>query len=148
MREILMALAVVAGAGMPIQAGINAQLRHHAGSPVLASLISFAVGTLALVAVYFGVLRGPLPGWDAWSKTAWWMWLGGPLGTLFVLASVIITPRLGAATMMVLVIAGQLSMALLVDRFGLIGLPLRDVGAMRLLGLGLVLVGVVLITRY
>ena len=75
------------------------------------------------------------------------MWLGGPLGTLFVLTAIVVTPKIGAASMIALVVTGQLCTALLLDHFGWIGLPGREVGAMRILGAGLLLAGAVLITR-
>lgn len=148
MRELLIAMVLVAGCAMPIQAAINSQLRGVLlDSPVLASLVSFAVGTLVLAAVYFGALRGSLPDGAALGKTSWWMWIGGPLGAFFVLTSILAAPRIGAAGMMVLFVAGQMSMALVLDHFGLLGLPLREVSLSRLLGVALVLLGAVLVTR-
>jgi transporter family-2 protein len=76
------------------------------------------------------------------------MWLGGPLGTLFVLTGIVVTPKIGAASMIVLVITGQLCMALLLDHFALLGLPGREVSLLRLLGAGLLMLGALLITKY
>ena len=133
MREALIAMVIIAGSAMPIQAAINSQLRGSLlGSPVLASLVSFGIGTLTLLLVYFGALRGGLPNIADLGKTPWWMWLGGPLG---------------AASMIVLFVAGQLLMALLLDHFGLLGMPLREVNLTRLFGAALVLVGALLVTR-
>ncbi len=147
MREMLMALAVLAGGALPVQAAINGQLRGFVGSPVLASLISFAMGTLVLGAIHFVALGGGLPSLATVARTSPWMWLGGPLGTLFVLAGVLVAPKIGAASMIALVIAGQLCVALLLDHFALIGLPGREVGALRIVGAGLLVAGALLITR-
>lgn len=144
---MMLLLAMVAGSALPIQAAINGQLRSFVGSPVLASLISFATGTLVLAAVHFGVMGGGVPSLAALGRTSSWMWVGGPLGTLFVLAAIIVTPKIGAASMIVLVITGQLCMALALDHFALLGLPGREVGLSRILGAGLVLAGALLITR-
>lgn len=148
MRELLIVLAIAAGCALPIQAAINGQLRAHAGSPVLTSLISFGTGTIVLAVIHFVVLRGAWPGWSTLGRASWWMWLGGPLGTLFVLAGVLAAPRLGTTSMMVLVIAGQLLMAVLLDHFGLLGLPLREAGVARIAGVLMVLAGAVLVTRF
>ena len=147
MREILIALAVLAGAALPIQAAVNGQLRGLVGSPVLTSLISFSMGTLVLAIIHFVALGGGLPSFATLARTSPWMWLGGPLGTLFVLAAILVTPKIGAASMIALVITGQLCMALVLDHFGWIGLPGREVGVMRLLGAALLVVGALLITR-
>jgi len=147
MRELLMTMAVLAGAALPVQAAINGQFRGLLGSPVLTSFISFLMGTLVLATIHFGVMGGALPSLATLARTSPWMWLGGPLGTLFVLAAIIVTPKIGAANMIGLVIAGQLCMALLLDHFGWIGLPGREVNTLRLIGAGLLVVGALLITR-
>ncbi|HAR68836.1 MAG TPA: EamA-like transporter family protein, partial [Thermus scotoductus] len=41
-------LALLAGAVLPLQAGVNAELARVVGGPVRSALVSFAVGTLAL----------------------------------------------------------------------------------------------------
>ena len=113
----------------------------------MTSMISLFAGALVLAAAHFAILGGALPSVAAVARNSPWMWLGGPLGTLFVLTAIIVTPKIGATSMIALVITGQLCMALLLDHFGWIGLPGREVGAMRILGAGLLLAGALLITR-
>ena len=60
---------------------------------------------------------------------------------------VLVAPKIGAASMIALVIAGQLCVALMLDHFALIGLPGREVGALRIVGAGLLVAGALLITR-
>ncbi len=57
---IFLLLAIAAGVLLPVQAGVNAQLRTALGSPVAAALISFLVGTAGLAAAAV-LLRVPLP---------------------------------------------------------------------------------------
>ncbi len=148
MRNLMIALVFLAGAFIPVQTAINSQLRAVLfQSPVLASLVSFAVGTIALALVYFGILRGSLPDTAMLLRTSWWMWLGGVLGAFFVLTGIVAAPRIGVAMVVVLMVAGQLGMALLLDHFGLIGLPAREVTPLRLIGVSLVLLGAFAFTR-
>jgi bacterial/archaeal transporter family-2 protein len=138
-------VCLLAGALMPLQAGVNAQLARWVGHPVTASLISFAVGTLALFA-YSTALRPQLPGLDALAAAPWWVWGGGLLGSVFVTAAAAFAPRLGAATFISVTIAGQVLVSILLDHFGAVGFAARPVTPLRLLG-ALLLVGGVLLVR-
>ena len=69
-------VCLVAGALMPLQAGVNAQLARWVGHPVTASLVSFAVGTLALLA-YSVAVRPQLPPLASLASAPWWAWVGG-----------------------------------------------------------------------
>ena len=146
MDLLLIFLAVLAGATMPVQAGINAQLQHHwAGSSILAALVSFAIGTIGLAVVVLAT-RAPVP--SLAGKFVPWHWLGGLLGAYFVTVMAYLAPRLGAATLIALVLAGQLGVSLVCDQFGLLGYAQRAATWPRLLGLAMVGCGVFLIRRF
>ncbi|MCM0755664.1 DMT family transporter [Desulfovibrio aminophilus] len=147
MKQILVFVALLAGAFMPVQAGINARLRLTLGTPEQAALVSFAVGTLAL-AVYALVLRLPWPPASEVSQAPWWSWTGGVLGAFFVAVTVMLAPRLGAATMMAWIIAGQLAASIFLDQYGLVGYAVREASPLRLLGAVLLVAGAVLVQRY
>ena len=126
---------------------MNSQLSRWVGHPVLASLVSFLVGTAALLA-YTLTLRIPLPAPNSLNQSPWWVWTGGLLGAFFVTASIIVAPRLGAAITVALIIAGQLLVALALDHFGLLGFPERPLNGWRVLGAILLVIGVALIRRF
>ncbi len=148
MRVFIIAATLLAGALIPVQTAINSQLRVALfQSPVLASLVSFAVGTIALALVYFGILRGAVPDGAMLLRTSWWMWIGGVLGAFFVMMGIVAAPRVGVATVVVALTAGQLAMALVLDHFGLIGLPIREITPLRLTGALVVLLGAFVSTR-
>jgi transporter family-2 protein len=142
----LLLLAFIVGLVLPVQAGINAQLRVALGSPLAAALVSFMVGTLGLLALVVA-LRIPLPVGAAWARSQWWQWTGGLLGALYIGAAVVLAPRLGAATLTATVVAGQMIASLLLDQFGLLGFTAHPITPMRLLGAVLVMIGVGLIRR-
>jgi transporter family-2 protein len=77
-----------------------------------------------------------------------WSWTGGLLGAFYVTAVVVLTPRLGVATTIALVVAGQMLASVAIDHYGLFGVPLRPVNAARGLGAALLVAGVVLLRRY
>jgi transporter family-2 protein len=141
---ILFGIVFCAGALIATQAGVNAQLARSLGSPVLAATVSFVVGTLAL-AVWALALYRQWPGKAAALAAPWWAWTGGLLGAVFVLATAALARRLGAATLISVAIAGQITFALVLDHFGLVGFPVRPMSAWRVAGACLLISGTVLI---
>lgn len=143
---LFLLLALAAGVLLPVQAGLNAQLRSALGSPVAAALISFVVGTAGLASIAL-LLRTPLPLGRAWAVTTPWQWGGGLIGAAYVLAAVVLAPRLGAATLIAAVVAGQMLSSLVLDQYGLVGFPVHSLTPIRLIGAALMIAGVILIQR-
>ena len=139
-----LAFGFAAGAMLPLQFGINAELARWVDSPLRAALVSFAVGTVVL-----GVAALPLvAGWPALERLGaapWWVWVGGALGAFYVLGSIVAAPRLGAATLVAVILAGQAFASLLVDHFGWVGFEEHPVTPARLLGVALLAAGVLLV---
>ncbi|MCY1237960.1 putative inner membrane exporter, YdcZ [compost metagenome] len=79
-------------------------------------------------------------------KGPWWIWIGGAAGVIYMTAALLLAPKLGAASFIVAVIAGQMAVSLLIDHFGLMGFPAKPVNAARLTGL-LFIVGGMVITQ-
>ncbi len=140
-------MALLAGISIPTQAGINAQLNLFTRSSVLAAAVSFAVGTLALV-IYALLTRTPLPNMANLQGHPWWIWSGGILGAFFVTSTVVLAPRLGATTMVVLVLAGQMVASLLLDHYGWLGYPSHAISAGRIGGVVMVGLGVLLVKYF
>jgi bacterial/archaeal transporter family-2 protein len=146
MQALLYLLGLGVGAGLVVQVGMNSTLRAILGSPIVAALISFLVGSAAL-AMYLLIARTPLPVRSQLAVVPGWAWLGGVLGAFYVASSVVVGPRLGAATLLALVVLGQLVTSLLVDHFGWLGFPQHPLSLVRGAGAVLLFVGVLLITR-
>jgi transporter family-2 protein len=139
-------LALLAGALLPVQTGINLQLRIVFGQPIVAALVSFVVGTVGL-ALLVTTLRAPVPLDEAWARSAWWNWIGGLLGAVYIVAAIVLAPRLGAATLVAALVAGQMVASLLIDHYGWVGFAVHHVNPLRILGAVLVVGGVVLVQR-
>jgi transporter family-2 protein len=139
---LLLLFAVVAGACLPVQAGINARLAQFVGGPVRASAISFTVGAicLALVVALFYRSGGQRAG-DA----PWWAWIGGALGAVFVTSSVVVPLRIGAAAFFGIVVAAQLVTSVLADQFGWLAFEQRSITPLRAVGVVLLVLGAVLV---
>lgn len=138
-------LALTIGLVVPLQAAINHQLKSVIDhSTVLAALVSFSVGMLALllIALTTGQKLGALL---ELPKAEPWMLLGGLLGALFVFGTTLLAPKLGAATMLSLIITGQIIASILFDHYGWLAMPIKEISWPRLLGAALVIIGVLLV---
>ena len=141
-----MTLTALAGATLAVQVGLNATMRDHAGSPMGAALVNFAVGTVfLLVAVMFG--RNSLAAIAGATAAPWWAWGAGILGGLYIAASAAFGPLIGGATFLALIVAGQMLAALALDHYGLLGFPVRPLDAGRAAGALLVVAGMFLLAR-
>lgn len=145
MPAILPIIAVlIAGLGVALQPPTNAALARASGSVVLASLISFATGTAILLVAWLATGR---PATGSLRDAPAWAWAGGFYGACFVAALAFAVPRLGLASTLTLAIASQVVAALLLDRWGALGLSPTPIGFGRLAGVALVITGAVLVRR-
>lgn len=147
MKLIWLLTALLAGMMAPVQAGFNGKMGRGIGDPVYAALISFCVGAL-----------------DCWLTACFCAWISPPYvrrpvssggcgspgfwGAFYVTSVIILTPRLGATLTFSLVVAGQLLMAVALDHFGLLGVPVQSISWLRILGIALITAGVVLIRKF
>lgn len=141
---ILLALAVLVGVLVTLQAGMLVVLQRTLGSAIVPVFASFAVGTLATLG-YVLASRQPWPAAADLGRVPPWLWLAGAVGALLFTMMVALAPRLGAGTLMALIVAGQLGTALLFDHFGAFGLAEHPIGLARIAGVALIVVGALLI---
>lgn len=140
-------LAILAGMMMPTQAAINNKLALTVNSPILAAFVSFLVGTIGLF-IYIVATGIPLGNLADAKNAPPIAWIGGLLGAFFVAATVALVPRLGVALMFSLVIAGQMVVTLVIDHFGVLDVPVKQISLMRVVGVTLITVGVILIRKF
>lgn len=137
-------VAFVAGVALASQAAINSQLsKAVGGQPVAAALISFFTGTLVLLAITLA--KANLS--DIWinlPQQSWWKWTGGALGALVVFTTIMLAPKVGVSNMLFFIIIGQLIMAMLIDHYGLIQMPIRPATIWKFIGLMIVFIGMTL----
>jgi bacterial/archaeal transporter family-2 protein len=146
MTYLFILFAFIAGLALPTQVSINAQLKNYVGTPLIASTISFLVGLLALL---IGTLiHGTWNLGKSLTTAPWWVWTGGLLGAFYVLATIILIPRLGAATTIACVLAGQIVASLIIDHFGLLQVTINHVTVPRLIGAVLIIAGVILVQKF
>lgn len=144
---VLLLAAAMAGAALTVQVACNTQLRAQLGSPAVATLCSFLVGSIALAA-YLAAAREPLPATARLAGAPWWSWIGGLLGGAYVFATIILAPRLGSAPMFGAIVAGQMASAVVVEHFGALGVAPHSASWPRAAGVALIVAGVIVIRRW
>jgi bacterial/archaeal transporter family-2 protein len=148
---LLAVFGVLAGIALATQAAVNAHLGKTLDSLSLAAFVSYLGGTIVMALVLAagkpaGLGLPPLGG-GVLSRVPWWAWTGGLLGSIYVMISIVLVPRLGNATVLSLFVLGQMLASITFDHFGLFGLTVRPADLGRILGAGLVVIGVLLMRR-
>ena len=139
---VAVTLAAVAGLAGAVQIAVNGKLGERIGvlpAFTFSVLVSAVLATAVLLAV-----RQSLGGLAAAVREPAWLWLGGVMGAIIVFAITVVTPRIGATATIALVIAGNLAMGAVIDRFGLFGLDRITLSWPRIVGIVLLAVGAAL----
>lgn len=136
---------MLAGSLVALQAPINGMLGRTVGNLAAAS-VSFAIGLAVLVAITV-VAGGGFGQVGELGSLNWYYLLGGVLGAVYVTTVLITVNDLGAGSVTAATITGQLTMSVLIDRAGVLGLPERGLTTQRLLGIALLSVGAFLVVR-
>jgi transporter family-2 protein len=138
-------LGILSGSFIAIQAPINSQLARGLGLPVAAAAFSFLSGAIVLAIATLVMTRAQGISLD-WKAPAPWLFVGGGvLGASYVTISTLLIPRIGAAALMALIVAGQLIAGMLMDRIGFLGMAVREISLGRVAGAILLMAGAVLI---
>jgi transporter family-2 protein len=145
MTGVFILMAITAGTFMVVQTSINGQVRIRLGDPWQAAFLSTTVSTISLFIISAVSSRRLIPPLGKVAEGPWWLWTGGLLGACIVAASLFLVGKLGSGVLFALFVTGQMAAAMVMDHFGLLGLPVHHVNAQRVAGVVLLLAGVLLI---
>ncbi|MBO4221862.1 DMT family transporter [Bradyrhizobium neotropicale] len=143
--NVLFCLVVVgAGVSVAFQQVLNTNLRTELDSPWWAGFISYLVGTIVMLAA---ATTSDQPWLSAAmvARTSFISWAGGIFGAIFIGTAILMVPRLGAATVLALIVVGQMIGSLAFDHFGVLGIPQHSANPVRLAGAALLVLGVTLV---
>ena len=139
-------MAVIAGAFLPMQGSMNSKLAKAGENPVYASMISFTIGVLALVA--YILLTSQNVSWKGLKDAPSYSWLGGVLGAFYVTVIVFAFPKIGPGLTFGLVVAGQLITSMVMEHFQIMGTPHQPISLGRIVGVLLIIIGVVAVKKF
>ncbi len=139
-------LTLLTGAILPIQAGLNSRLGKAAESPVYASLISFLIGSLAIL-LYITLTKQTLS-WEGLKTAPATAWLGGILGAFYVTFIIFAFRELGPGLTFGLVVAGQMLISILLEHYNVLVIQAQQITFPRIIGVIMIIVGVIIIRKY
>ncbi|MFD4420626.1 DMT family transporter [Agromyces sp. NPDC058484] len=113
MPLVLMLLPFVAGVGAGWQQAVNGRVRSIAESALTATVVNFAVGTVALVTVM--LVHAASAGWPESLPGEWWLYAGGAVGCIFIAGQAVLVRIVGVLVLALCGVAGQLAAALSLD---------------------------------
>jgi transporter family-2 protein len=140
-------MALAAGAANPFQSGTNAELNKQLGQPVWAGVIVYATGFLGLL-LMLAVVREPLPTMAQAAAVKPWAWFGGLISIASTMAGLVLAQRLGSGVFTGLTLTASLVTSVVLDQMGMIGFKQHTASPGRLVGCGLMVAGVWMITRF
>jgi transporter family-2 protein len=143
-RGLAVILMAVVGGLIAAQPAVNAGLGRATGS-LAAALVSFAIGTLLLAGIV--VIAGEAGGVAHTFDVRWYYLLGGVLGAAYVLTALVVVKEVGAGGVAAATITGQLTLSIVLDQLGILGLEQQPITWERVAGVGLLLAGTYLIVR-
>jgi transporter family-2 protein len=143
-RSGVIAAALGAGVAFVLQQAVNASLRASIGSVAWAGFVSYLGGTICMM-VLAALMGEGFPAAALWTTAPWWKWTGGIFGAIYIAASILLVPRIGVATFIGFLLAGQMICSLVMDHFGLMGLSPQPIGITRLLGAVMLVGGAILV---
>jgi transporter family-2 protein len=136
------ALTVLAGLAGSVQVAVMGRFGGRIG---VVEALTFATGVQLLLSLaILLVARSGFGGLSGAFRTPAWMWLGGVMGLTVVFTITFAQPRIGATATIGILIAGQLVMGLLIDRYGLFGVAQIAISPARLAGVVLLGIGAAL----
>ena len=152
MGALFYGLALLAGLSNPLQSAANAALNKGFKQPLAAAVVVYAVALAGLALcvlagwVFFGTTVRGMAG--RLTTLPPWAFLGGLCQLTFTLAAAVATQRIGSAAFTVTVLVVAVALSVVLDAYGLMGLPLHPASWPRLLGAALAIVGVVLVSAF
>jgi transporter family-2 protein len=139
---LAVALAVLGGLAGSVQVAVMGRFGGRIG--VFEALAFSTAVQLVLSFVVLLAVRGGIGGLDHVSKTPVWMWIGGLMGFTVVTSITFAQPRIGATAVIGILIAGQLMMGAVIDRYGLFGVEQIGISPARAIGIALLGIGAAL----
>ena len=141
---LLSLLALIAGTSFVIQQAINSNLRFEIGSAWWAGFVSYLGGTIVMLIMVI-MTREPLLSPGVISRSTWWSWSGGLFGAIYIAISILLLPRIGAFTVVALIVTGQLVTSIIFDNYGVLNVPHYPITPTRIAGGFFLLIGLVLV---
>ena len=136
---VMLGVGAVGGIQGPLNTMLSSRVGILEGS-FLVHLVGAIAGGIPLLLMTGG-------GLSRWQSVPWYVWIGGALGILVIMAFNYSIPRIGIAQASVLFIVAQLTVNTIIGHFGWLELPVRPIDLGKMVGMVLLLLGAWLVVR-
>ncbi len=139
--------AIAAGMSNPVQTGASAQLRKSVDNPIFAAAYVYFGGLVVVLFIELIVRQG-WPGASKFAGVPWWAWTSGLLSVAATMAGIMLAQRLGAGVFSGISVTAALVTSIALDNFGWIGFKQHPASWPRILGGGLMIAGLWLVSKF
>lgn len=146
-KFLFMLIATLAGTAVAFQGPMNSTLGIKVKNIDFPTLWSFVAGSIVLLVYFFLIKRYTLPSMQLFKTVPWWAYLGPIVGIIYVFSVVLVIPKLGAGNATVILLLAQTLTAVILDHFGLVGLPVNPINLYKIIGLLLMFAGVIFVNK-
>ena len=143
MQFLLYPLAIFAGLMNPLQSACTSSMNRVIHRPFMVGLVS--VGGTLTVTLIGALLLGQLGLNGKAAQVPWWAWLGGLAGSVFLLAQPVAAQKIGAGPFIGLTVTASVILSVAIDHYGWLDFPQHTASVGRIVGVGLMVVGVGLV---
>lgn len=142
------AIVLIAGALLPVQASLNNKVAEALGGPIIGATAACLVTVIALLGIVVVQLPSTPISWEGFRNLHWTAWMGGLIGALYLAVIILAYPRLGPAYTFCLLVFGQVLASLLMEHFNVLVTQPQPISLMRIVGLLCVVLGIFLIRKF
>ena len=148
MSYLLYVLVLVAGIANAVEPGQNAALSKSLNQPWLTAI--FMLGMNALIFLIIGLARNEIamPSVEQMKGVPWWAWFGGATSSFIIASQLFTSEKIGAGRYVGFVVTAGIVTSILLDHFALVGFERHSAGLWRILGGGLMVAGVALVSIF
>ncbi len=144
MKLPFFALTLFLGVVLAVHLAMNGKVGAEIGNPRVANAVFWCIG--AVTAVIIG-----LTGWQAGALAPLkdvnlLLLTAGALGAMLVFAIAFLIPRVGAATLFITLLAGQVITGMVMSHFGWLGSEVEPITLMKIVGVVLMIGGAAIVT--
>jgi bacterial/archaeal transporter family-2 protein len=139
--------AIAAGISNPVQTGASAQLRKSVDNPIFAAAYVYFGGLLIVLLIQLIVRQG-WPGAGKFTSVPWWAWSAGLLSVAATMSGIMLAHKLGSGVFTGISVTAAIATSLVLDNFGWIGFKQHPASWPRMLGGGLMIAGLWLMSKF
>ena len=147
MSLLIYLAAIAAGIANPVQTGASAQLRKSVDNPIFAAAYVYFGGLLIVLLIQL-IVREGWPSTNKFTGVPWWAWSAGLLSVAATMSGIMLAQKLGSGVFTGISVTAALVTSMVLDNFGWVGFKEHPASWPRLLGGGLMVVGLWLMSRF